>query len=98
MISLLSENILVANSHLRCDALSMFFDLEIDAKEKEKVIGTVFRARYGIEKGMEYCHYEFLDNETGELQELNCRIDLDLMMRKNNYYPKMILQLLNKSL
>lgn len=96
MISLLSENILVAENDMRCDALSIWLDVgkNIDVKEKMKVIRLVFDARKGITKGTQYSHYEFLDDETGEIQEMNCRVDMDLMMRRNNFYPKIIAQIL----
>jgi hypothetical protein len=97
MISLLSENILVAEKWMRCDAFSIWLDVSksIEIKKLEQGISTWFGARKQIEKDNPYWHFEFLDKETGEVSELNCRVDMHSFMLKENYYPKIILALLN---
>ncbi len=94
-MQLLKQTTKISEQWLRCDALSVWFDVikDADFKQKEKGVSIWFKARKQIEKGMVYWHFEFVDDD-GELHEMNCRLDMHTLMLKNNFYPKMILQLL----
>lgn len=102
MISLSSFTYLVAEKYMPCDAFKIWCDVvnELDVKQKEKGIEIWFAARKGIIQGTQYLEYKFdvLDEETGELQEqvMSCRIDMNKVMVKNEWYPKIILQAFKK--
>lgn len=102
MISLTSFTYLVAEKDMPCDAFKIWCDMvgQLDVNEKQKGLGTWVEARHGIITGTKYLEYKFdvLDEETGELTEMfmSCRIDMNKLMVKNEFYPKMILQAFKK--
>ena len=102
MISLVSFNYLVAEKDMPCDAFRVWVDSVnlFDVKTKEKGISVWSKAWKGIEKDEQYLEYKFnvVGEETGELTEMfmNCRIDMNKIMVKNNLYPKIIQQAFQK--
>jgi hypothetical protein len=95
-MKLITQTTKIADKWVRCDALSIWFDVAkgFDLATKEKDLIVWYGARKQIAKGEVYWHFEFVDDE-GELHEMNCRLDMHTMMLRNNFYPKMILELLN---
>lgn len=100
--SLSSYTYLVAENDMQCDAFKIWCDTVsgLDCKEKQKGVEVWFNARHGIVKGSQYLEYKFnvVDEETGELieQVLSCRIDMNKLMVKHNWYPKIIQQAFKK--
>lgn len=98
MISLTSFTYLVAEKDMPCDAFKIWCDVvgQLDVKEKQKGLGTWVEARYGILAGTKYLEYTFnvVDEETGEIQEqvMSCRDDMNKLMVKQKWYPKIIQQ------
>lgn len=86
----------IAEKSIKCDALEMWFDLKLVMPELEKGVQTWWQAGKGIETGNQYIHYEFVDAETGEMLTMNCRKDMNAMMLKYQYYPKIIQYALSK--
>jgi len=92
LIQLLKYELLTADKHMQCDALTVRLDMSktLTIEQAFKGIETWFNARKGISIGDSYWHYDFLDNETGEILEMNCRIDMNKLMVENDFYPPYI--------
>lgn len=89
---LTSFEYLVADKWMKCDALQIWIDLKLTYPISQKGLYTWFSARNGIEQGVTYLHYEFVDEETGEILTMNCRLDMNKLMVQNNLYPPIIQQ------
>ena len=102
MISLTSFTYLVAEKDMPCDAFKVWCDVvnELSVDEKQKGLSTWFNARHGIVSGSKYVEFKFdvVDEDSGEVNEmfLSCRIDMDRLMEKHNWYPKIIQQAFKK--
>lgn len=84
---------------MNCEALSMWLDLmrvEGDGIKQQVGMQVWFKARKGIATNDKYIHYCFLDTESGELLEFNCRRDTDSLMTENKFYPEYLLNAIFK--
>lgn len=97
-MTLITKTTKIADKWTRCDAFSIWLDVarSMGCKEKQIGISTCYKARKQIETGMVYWYFEFVDDD-GELHEMNCRLDMHSLMLKNNFYPNVILKLLNEN-
>lgn len=77
-----------------CDAFTMWSGImkgEKTLQERQAGLKVWVKAWKGIEPYSKFIHYEFVETTTGEVHEMNCRIDMDSVMIDNKFYPAEIL-------
>lgn len=92
VFKLISFTYLVSNADLNCDAFDIWLDIvtRMDVKGKQKGMSTWFNARHGILSGSSYLEYSFVDEQSGEMLIMNCRIDMNKFLADNKLYPPII--------
>lgn len=96
VLKLQSFDLLVAEKDMRCDAHSMWLDLNLHGEDLSKGVSTWYSGRHGIKANDIYVYYQFVDEETAEILELNCRVDMDKLMLKYKFYPKYIVSCMER--
>lgn len=85
---------LISETNMDCDARKTFFDFIIssDDKTKLKYIEDFFRVRnMRIVPTEPYLNIVFVDTETGEQLEMNCKRGVHNLCMKRKIYPPIIL-------
>lgn len=88
-----------ATTNMPCDAVQSFFDFmnSVDVNKKEKYICDLFSIRkMKIQPTEKYLNIIFIDTETGEQLEMNCKKGVHNLCIKRKIYSQLILNSLPK--
>lgn len=83
----------VSTVNMPCEAVKAFFDFmnSIDVNKKMKYINDLFKVKLmKIQPTETYLNITFVDTETGEQLEMNCKKGVHKLCVERNIYPYII--------